>query len=151
VDKGGRTRRVTAPHLSAALQSLIPDIGRAPATHVWSGVLGVARDWCPAVRIVRSADGGLAWAGGYVGDGVTTSHLAGCTLADLVLGRTTERTSLPWVGHVSRDWEPEPFRWLGVRTVYSLYRAADRAERKRPAQERTSRWADVGDRLAGRV
>jgi glycine/D-amino acid oxidase-like deaminating enzyme len=150
VDDAGATPHTTAQHLSAALQSLLPDVGQPAVTQVWSGVLGVARDWCPAVGVARSAGGGLAWAGGYVGDGVTTSHLAGCTLADLVLGHTTERTALPWVGHASRDWEREPLRWLGVRTVYALYRAADRAERRRPARSRTSRWADAADRLAGR-
>jgi glycine/D-amino acid oxidase-like deaminating enzyme len=151
VDDAGRTPPITAQRLSAALQSLLPGLGSPDVTHVWSGVLGVARDWCPAVGVARSAEGGLAWAGGYVGDGVTTSHLAGCTLADLVLGRATERTTLPWVGHASRDWEPEPLRWLGVRAVYALYRAADRAERRRPGRNRSSRWADAADRLAGRA
>ena len=42
------------------------------------------------------------------------SNLAGRTLADLVLGRDTELTRLPWVGHRSPRWEPEPLRWLGV-------------------------------------
>ena len=55
-----------------------------------------------------------AWAGGYVGDGVSTTNLAGRTLRDLVLGHDTELTRLPWVGHRSRRWEPEPLRWLGI-------------------------------------
>ena len=33
-----------------------------------------------------TGDSGLAWAGGYVGDGVGTSNLAGRTLADLITG-----------------------------------------------------------------
>ena len=32
----------------------------------------------------------MAWAGGYVGDGVSTTNLAGRTIADLVLGRDTD-------------------------------------------------------------
>ena len=59
---------------------------------------------------------GLAWAGGYVGDGVATTNLAGRTLADLITGRDTDLTRLLWVGHRSRRWEPEPLRWLGIRT-----------------------------------
>ena len=27
---------------------------------------------------------------------------------------TTDLVRLPWVGHRSRRWEPEPLRWLGV-------------------------------------
>ena len=38
------------------------------------------------------------WAGGYVGDGVATTNLAGRTLADLITGRPSDLTSLPWVG-----------------------------------------------------
>ena len=57
---------------------------------------------------------GLGWAGGYVGDGVAATNLAGRTLADLVTGRDTPITQLPWVGHRSRRWEPEPARWAGV-------------------------------------
>ena len=34
---------------------------------------------------------GLGWAGGYVGDGVAATNLAGRTLADLVTGRATPR------------------------------------------------------------
>jgi glycine/D-amino acid oxidase-like deaminating enzyme len=151
VDRDGRTPPSTAEQLSAALQSLIPDLGQPAITHTWSGPLGVARDWCPSVGVAPSAAGGLAWAGGYVGDGVTTSHLAGRTLADLILGRATDRTALPWVGHASRHWEPEPLRWLGVRGVYGLYRMADRAEQRRPEQRSMSRWATVADRLSGRM
>jgi hypothetical protein len=72
------------------------------------------------------------------------------TLADLILGRDTSRCSLPWVGHAGRAWEPEPLRWLGVRGVYALYRAADRAESRNPATPTTSRWAAAADRLSGR-
>jgi glycine/D-amino acid oxidase-like deaminating enzyme len=152
IDATGRTPAATASQLSAALGRLLPDAGHAPpVAHVWSGVLGVARDWCPAIGVQPAGDGGLAWAGGYVGDGVTTSHLAGCTLADLILGRDTARTTLPWVGHTSRDWEPEPLRWLGVRGVYALFRAADRAERRHPDRPQTSTWATLAARLSGQA
>ena len=52
-------------------------------THAWGGPLGIPRDWHAGVGL--RADG-VGWAGGYVGDGVGTSHLAGRTLAALVLG-----------------------------------------------------------------
>jgi len=71
------------------------------------GALGVPRDWFASVGIDRAAK--LAWAGGYVGDGVGASNLAGRTLADLLRGKhgeTTELTELPWVGHLSPRWEP---------------------------------------------
>jgi glycine/D-amino acid oxidase-like deaminating enzyme len=81
-----------------------------PIAYRWGGPLGIPRDWMPSVGL---ADG-LGWAGGYVGDGVAAANLAGRTLADLIRGERTERTTLPWVGHRSRRWEPEPIRWLGI-------------------------------------
>jgi len=64
-----------------------------------------------------------------VGDGVGTSHLAGRTIAALVLGRDDPVTQLPWVGHRSRRWEPEPLRWLFVNAGLRLMTAADTEER----------------------
>jgi glycine/D-amino acid oxidase-like deaminating enzyme len=150
LDHAGATPPETVAALEAALHRLLPTTRDVPTADAWSGVLGVARDWCPSIGVQRSGRGGLVWAGGYVGDGVTTSYLAGLTLADLVLGRDTERTSLPWVGHVSRSWEPEPLRWLGVRGIYSLYRSADRIEAARPQETRTPRRARLADLISGR-
>ena len=72
---------------------------------------------------------GLAWAGGYVGDGVSTTNLAGRTLVDLVLNRDTDLVRLPWVGHRSRQWEPEPLRWMGINVGLRAASAADVEER----------------------
>ena len=71
---------------------------------------------------------GIAAAGGYVGDGVATTNLAGRTLADLITDRATELVGLPWVGHRSRRWEPEPLRWLGINAGLHLAGRADAAE-----------------------
>jgi hypothetical protein len=65
-----------------------------------------------------------------VGDGVSTTNLAGRTLRDLILGRDTELTALPWVGHRSRPWEPEPLRYLGINAGLRLAEGADRAEQR---------------------
>lgn len=146
----GETPPQTVAAIRSVLGRLLPPAATAPVAYGWSGVLGVARDWCPAVVIERAGAGGLAWAGGYVGDGVSTSYLAGMTLADFILGRDTSRTALPWVGHRSRKWEPEPLRWLGVRGIYSLYRAADRSELRQPGRAATSPWACLADRVSGR-
>jgi len=90
------------------------------------------------------ASTGLGWAGGYVGTGVTTTNLAGRTLADLVLGRDTDLVHLPWVGHRAKRWEPEPLRWLAVNAIYAAYHAADRHEaRGRPATSPIAKLADL--------
>ncbi|NUS51006.1 MAG: FAD-dependent oxidoreductase, partial [Nocardioidaceae bacterium] len=119
--------------LRATLLEMFPVLGSARFTHAWGGALGVPRDWVASVGLDRAE--GLAWAGGYVGDGVATTNLAGRTLRDLVLGRETELTSLPWVGHRSRPWEPEPLRWLGVNAGLRAMTLADHEERvtRRPS------------------
>jgi glycine/D-amino acid oxidase-like deaminating enzyme len=120
--------------LAAALRELFPALGDATITHTWGGPLGATRDWSASVGLDRAT--GLAWAGGYVGDGVGTANLAGRTLADLITGATTELTGLPWVNRRSRSWEPEPLRWLGINAATALMASADRAERRtgRPAR-----------------
>jgi glycine/D-amino acid oxidase-like deaminating enzyme len=112
--------------LARVMHGLFPATHDAAVTHRWGGPLGVPRDWYPSVGLDRST--GLGWAGGYVGDGVTTSNLAGRTLADLIARHDTERTELAWVDHHHRDWEPEPLRWLGVNAALHLSAAADRRE-----------------------
>jgi hypothetical protein len=129
------------------LHDLFPATAGIPIEHAWCGVLGVDRDWVSRVHLDPAT--GLGDAGGYVGNGVTTANLAGRTLRDLVLEEDTELVRLPWVGHASRTWEPEPLRWMGTRLVYGLYRAADRRER-RSGKERTSLLARGADLLAGR-
>lgn len=113
--------------LHAALVDLFPVLAGVRFTHAWGGALGVPRDWTASVGLDRAA--GLAWAGGYVGDGVSTTNLAGRTLRDLILGRSTELTELPWVGHRSPAWEPEPLRWLGINGARVVTDLSDGEER----------------------
>lgn len=125
-------RRVFA-RLRATLVDLFPVLADVVVSHTWGGPLGIPRDWCASVGLDRAT--GLAWAGGYVGDGVSTTNLAGRTLRDLLLGRDTELTNLPWVGHRSRAWEPEPLRWIGINAGLGAMRLADTEERltRRPS------------------
>lgn len=144
-DRTGEIAPATVGELRSRLLRLFPSLRDARIDHAWAGVLGVARDWSPAVCVDHRA--GVAWAGGYVGDGVSTANLAGRTLRDLLLGVDSELTTLPWVGHTWRRWEPEPLRWLGIHGVYGLYRRADREEER---TGRASRLAALADRVAGR-
>jgi glycine/D-amino acid oxidase-like deaminating enzyme len=114
--------------LETALHDVFPATRGVAVTHRWGGAVAAARDWFPSVGIDRRR--GVAWAGGYVGDGVTASNVAGRTIADLILERATPLTGLAWVQHHSRRWEPEPLRWLGVNAGVAAMRGADAAERR---------------------
>ncbi|MBB5870270.1 glycine/D-amino acid oxidase-like deaminating enzyme [Allocatelliglobosispora scoriae] len=133
-----------AAKLRRTLGELFPVLGDVPITHAWGGPLGIARDWHAAVG--RDPRRGFYHAGGYVGDGVATSNLAGRTLRDLILGVESELTALPWVGHRSPRWEPEPLRWIGINAALRLVSGAD-AEEARTG--RPSRRAALTSRLLG--
>ena len=121
--------------LVLVLRSMLPQLDDVAITHAWGGPLGIARDWHPCVGY---ADG-IGWAGGYVGDGVAATNLAGRTLADLALGRRTSLTTLPWVGHRSPRWEPEPLRWLGINAGLRIARLADHEELRTGSPSRLGR------------
>ncbi|MBD7918877.1 FAD-dependent oxidoreductase [Cellulomonas sp. Sa3CUA2] len=131
-------------HLRRALVDLFPAVAGFEVTHTWGGPLAVPRDWHPSVGF--DPDTGIGWAGGYVGDGVAASNLAGRTLADLVTGADTPLTRLPWVGHRSPAWEPEPLRWAGITAARWAAAWSDRTERR---TGRSSRAADALAPLLG--
>ena len=114
--------------IKEVLGDLLPITRDAAITHHWGGPIGVPRDWFTSVGFDER--NGSAWAGGYAGDGVSTTNLAGRTLADLILRRDTELTGLPWVNHHSRSWEPEPARWIGVNLALKAMSYADNLEEK---------------------
>ncbi|MFA5538623.1 MAG: FAD-binding oxidoreductase [Gemmobacter sp.] len=146
IDDAGTADGETIRRLIARLHRLFPATRAVAIDHAWCGVLAVPRDWCATVGF--DAVTGIGCAGGYVGVGVSTSNLAGRTLADLALGRETGLTALPWVNRRVRRWEPEPLRWLGVRGMYALLNAADAREDRRPGPP--SRLAALGRWVAGR-
>jgi glycine/D-amino acid oxidase-like deaminating enzyme len=146
VDHDGSTAPSTVAQLGRILRRMFPVTVEAGIEHAWSGVLGVPRDWCATVMMDPRT--GLGWAGGYTGQGVAAANLAGRTLADLVRGVSSPLTTLPWVGHRSPRWEPEPARWAGVHGLYALYRTADRLESARRSP-RTSLLAQAGDLISG--
>jgi glycine/D-amino acid oxidase-like deaminating enzyme len=119
--------------LRRSLVELFPSLAGARITHRWGGPLGVPRDWWPSATYDPAT--GLASAGGYSGDGVAMTNLAGRTLAALITGADDELTRLPWVGHRSPRFEPEPLRWLGVNAGFRLAAMVDDRERRtgRPA------------------
>ena len=130
--------------LERALVELFPAVDGAAVTHRWGGPLGATRDWWPYMNYdpVRR----FAAAGGYVGDGVGTSNLAGRTLAHLIAGEPSPLLSMPWVNRPVRHWPVEPARWLGARSMLAAAKLADRTEAR---TGRASRFAEALDALLG--
>ncbi len=103
----------THERLRGFVRDWFPVLRDVRFTHAWGGPLGMPRDWHPTVAFDPST--GIATARGYIGHGVSTSNLAGRILAELVTEGDGPLTRLPIVNHRSRNWEVEPFRYLGVR------------------------------------
>jgi glycine/D-amino acid oxidase-like deaminating enzyme len=140
IDPRTELRQEAHQLIADTLAELFPVLDGAAITHRWGGVLGIPRNWLPGLSYDPRTGFGIL--GGYVGEGVAAANLAGRTMAELVLGADTERTSLPWVGVRSRPWEPEPLRWLGVRASRRLLMRADQRE------YRSDRPAALAHRLA---
>jgi glycine/D-amino acid oxidase-like deaminating enzyme len=127
------------------LRRFFPTLEDLRFSHAWGGCLGVSRKLRPSVNYDRLSRFG--WAGGYFGNGVAASHLAGQTLADLILNRDTERVRTPWVNpaEAKRRWEPEPLRWLELSSARGFMHLVDRAEHSGNA------LAPMLGRMAGRM
>ncbi len=129
----GITRRFAATDpgfdfIRNTLLRFFPALKGIAFTHAWGGSMGVSRRLSPSVNYAPTT--GLAWAGGFFGNGVGATHLAGKTLADLVLKQDTERVHTPWVNppDSKKKWEPEPLRWIGISAMSKLMHNIDRAE-----------------------
>ena len=129
--------------LEASLRQMFPVLEGSAFSHRWGGLMGVPTSWRPSVSFDRAA--GFGTAGGYVGEGVGASNLAGRIMADLVLARDTDVTHLPWVDDACERWPHEPLRWLGAKAMTLLGNQADRVEL---SQGRPSKfWGGLFDGL----
>lgn len=131
--------------IADTLRELFPAIGDAEITHRWGGAVAASRDWWCQASFDKAS--GIASAGGYLGDGVSTTNIAGRTLADLITDTDSDLTTLPWVGHKSRKWEPEPLRFIGINSIVRLPIGADRHEERK---RKRSRWREkILNKLTG--
>lgn len=146
-DRDGVTQTASTNQIRAMLTSLFPQLKDVKIEHTWCGVFGIPRDWCGSVGF--DMDSGIAWSSGLAGTGISGSNLAARTLADLIMRRATELTRMPLVNHPIRPWEHEPFRWIGVRSMYKLYEFADVSEGRNLARKRTSSLSHFANWITG--
>jgi glycine/D-amino acid oxidase-like deaminating enzyme len=132
---GGRLRsdfQLTEDEISLRrrlMESLFPSLRGVHLSHAWGGNLGMARRFRP--HMLCDKQQGIALAGGFGGEGVGATHLAGQTLADLILERDTSRVDQPWVLrektlNALTTWEPEPCRWIAYKGIMSAFANEDR-------------------------
>ncbi len=131
-DGGEAAMSRTHTAMREELRRWFPVLGDDDFSHAWSGFLGVSRDWEPTVSFDPLRK--IASLHGYTGRGVSTTNLAARVLAEKILGRPSDLQRLPLARHSAPAWEPEPFRYLGVRYVQDAFKRMDAArDAGRPA------------------
>ncbi len=107
---------------------LFPQLRDVKITHAWGGNLAMSRDFHPHMSVDKKHK--FALAGGYSGEGVGATNLAGRTLSDLILNKQSALVNMPWVNPQSLNtlsrWEPEPIPWLGYKAVIKSFDHEDR-------------------------
>ena len=113
--------------------TLFPGLKDVKFVYRWGGPVSVTMDMAPAIGMVGDQ---RAWYSlGCVGHGVAPTHLNGQTLADLLLERQTDLTSVWFVNRKPVPWPPEPLRWVASQALLGYLHAEDWwYERSRKAQ-----------------
>jgi glycine/D-amino acid oxidase-like deaminating enzyme len=115
----------THAHVHQAVVDWFPSLAGIRFTHNWGGPVGVPRDWMPSVRFDPASR--LGFIGGYTGQGVATSNLAGRLLSSLVTANSSGIEKLPMAQRKSPNWEMEPLRWLVVTYMQKAFQRIDEA------------------------
>lgn len=110
--------------LEATLRKTFPQLGATRITHRWGGPIAMSPGFVPLFGSIEAerVHYGLA----YNGHGVAPSHLGGCILSDLVLGRDRGYGDLFFVGAEEHSFPPEPLTWLGAELTRRMLLAQDR-------------------------
>ena len=102
---------------------LFPHLKGVEITHRWGGPVSVTIDMAPAIGFV--GDERAVYSLGYVGHGVSMTHLNGELLADLVLERETDLTDVWFVNRRVIPWPPEPLRLILSHAIRGYLRIED--------------------------
>lgn len=94
---------------------LFPGLADVAFSHAWGGPVSATLDMFPAIGYVGGKD--IVYSFGCVGHGVSTTHLNGQTVRDLVLEQATDLTD---VFFVNRRLVPFPGGGLGHRVAESI-------------------------------
>jgi glycine/D-amino acid oxidase-like deaminating enzyme len=114
--------------LLETLEELLGARGELEVEASWAGTIGIARDWYP--RVLHDPRQRTTILGGYAGDGVALSRVAGDLAASYATGAAVDPVLAVVLGRPWRSWEHEPLRWLGINVGLLLTRAGDRLEHR---------------------
>ncbi len=111
---------------AARLLEYFPGLAGRRLTHAWGGPIDASPTHLPIVAPLRGSR--TFAAAGYTGNGVGPSHMVGRALASLVLDRRDEPSRLPFIDPAPQRVPPEPFHWLGGKTIRRALIGKENAE-----------------------
>jgi glycine/D-amino acid oxidase-like deaminating enzyme len=103
---------------------IFPALRDVRFTHQWGGPVSVPVDMAPALGF--AGDRNVVYSLGCVGHGVSLTHLNGRTLADLVLGKQTDLTSVFFVNRKTIPWPARPITSALAHLIRGYMRLEDR-------------------------
>jgi hypothetical protein len=122
------------------MHEFFPATRHARISHRWGGAVAAHRSWWPALIIDEMASNRehtTMSIGGYVGDGVATSHMLARRAAERLVEPTAARHVLA-PASVCR-WEPEPLRFIGANAMIAIIDRIDAREARRGRRSRLLR------------
>ncbi len=110
------------------LVTVYPGLKGIRLEYIWDGLLGMTSDEIPKVGVTgkhKNIYYGLA----YNGQGVNMSYMFGDVIASVYSGKTHGWEDTPYYGThsgIQGFIPPEPYRWIGSKTLMEYYKRQDR-------------------------
>jgi gamma-glutamylputrescine oxidase len=102
--------------LAGAIRERFPQLGSVSISHRWSGVLGMTRNFYPAIGRLEGK-GDMLYGAGYSGHGIAGASLAGRLIAEMHADEVSTELSYTLEHSVPPLMPPEPLRFLAVRSL----------------------------------
>jgi glycine/D-amino acid oxidase-like deaminating enzyme len=112
----------------AGLRRLLPGLNETGIAASWGGAIDVSADRLPMFKTVPGTR--IHYGCGYSGHGVNPTYIGGQCLAALVLGETSEWSTLPFCRRTPPRLPAEPLRYLGGTAVRRAVIACEEAEER---------------------
>lgn len=109
--------------LEQDVRDLFPTLAKVKFTHRWGGPVSVTLDMAPAIGQIGDQ---IVYSLGCVGHAVSSTHLNGQTITDLLLDRETELTDIFFVNRRVPLVPPEPIRRAVGGAIRGYLRLEDR-------------------------
>lgn len=116
-----------AGDLGATLGRVFPTLADTGIAKSWRGPIDRSMSGLPRFWKLDGRDN-VHYAAGFSGNGIGPCHLAGRILSALTLEKRDEWAACPLVRPATRDFPPEPFRFLGSKMIRRALLAKDRAD-----------------------